>query len=142
MHPKVAQGYHLPIWCEFEQRRVSLGTYKLFKESSEVGLAASLPSFLKWLQEMVDGYNGREEYENLCELQDLSIPPMFMAKSYRSIATYGNHFRATTWFGYNTMVTYDHRVMGQFEHTPLATKDNPDPMVELVVYVKECQEIL
>jgi hypothetical protein len=84
----------------------------LFKESTKVGLATSLPSFLEWLQETMDGYNGGEEDENLRELHDFSIPPTFMVKSYRSIATYGNHFRAITWSGYNTMVAYDHGVMG------------------------------
>jgi hypothetical protein len=44
--------------------------------------------------------------------------------------------------GYNATVTYDYGVMGRFEHTPLVTKGNLDPMSKLVVYVGECQKIL
>lgn len=40
------------------------------------------------------------------------------------------------------MVTYDFGVMGEFEHTPPITLENPNPKVELVTYIGECKEIL
>jgi hypothetical protein len=48
-----------------------------------------------------------------------------MAKSYKGIATYGNHSKAATWLGANNMVIYDSWVIGEFEHTSSAFKGNP-----------------
>jgi hypothetical protein len=58
------------------------------------------------------------------ESQDLCIPPSLITKSYKSMATYGNHFRATTWLATSSMVTYDYGVMVEFEHNPTSTHDN------------------
>jgi hypothetical protein len=64
------------------------------------------------------------------EVHDLLVPPTFVAKAYKNIAAYGNHFRATTWLGIANMVTYDLGMLGEFEHTPSPTRTNPNPTLE------------
>jgi hypothetical protein len=80
--------------------------------------------------------------ENWGEVWDISTMPTLLAKAYRNIITYGNHFRVASWSSSCSMVTYDCGVMNQFEHSPPMTKENPNPEVELIDYVGECQEIL
>lgn len=85
---------------------------------------------------------GVDGVENEIEIQNLSCPPSTMAKSYRNMAAYGNHFRIMSWLGANSMVTYDCGVLGQFEHTQPITWDNPKPIMESMTYIGECQEII
>jgi hypothetical protein len=65
-----------------------------------------------------------------------------MAKSFRNIATYGNHFKATTWANASSMVIYNYGIMGQFEHTPPIVTNKQNHGFELKVYVGKCNEIL
>jgi hypothetical protein len=55
---------------------------------------------------------------------------------------YGNHLKTATWLDASNMITYDYGVMGKFEHMLSTTKENPNPNPELVLYIKECKEIL
>jgi len=84
----------------------------------------TFPSFQVWLQKNTKSSNGDPTDEKHFELQDSCIPPSLVAKSCKSMATYGNHFKATTWFATCSMVAYDYRVMVEFEHTPTGTHDN------------------
>jgi hypothetical protein len=49
----------MPMWTK---------KYKLFKESTKVGLIKSFIIIFRWLQETMDGYSGWMEDENLREL--------------------------------------------------------------------------
>jgi hypothetical protein len=75
-------------------------------------------------------------------MYDLSIPLTFVAKSYRNMLAYDNHFRVVLWPKANNMAKYDLRVIGEFEHTPCVTKSTPNPVIIWVNYVKEYKEIL
>jgi hypothetical protein len=79
---------------------------------------------------------------NEIEVHDMSVLPALVAKAYKTIIAYGNHFRVTTWPGTTNMVTYDSGVLGEFEHTPSPTRTNPNPTHEQVTCVGECKEIL
>jgi hypothetical protein len=84
----------------------------------------AFPSFQVWLQKNTKSSNGDPTNEIHFELQDLCIPPSLIAKSYKSMVTYGNDFRAITWLATSSMVVYDSEVMAEFEHTPTSIHDN------------------
>ncbi len=102
----------------------------------------AFPSIWVWLQKNTKSSNGDPTDERHFELQDSCTPPSLIAKFYKSMATYGNHFRATTWLATSSMVTYDSRVMAKFEHTPTNTHDNWNLQLETIHYVRECKKIL
>lgn len=102
----------------------------------------AFPCFPAWLQEYIESSNGDPVDERHSKLQDLCIPPSLIAKSYKNIVAYGNHFRATTWLATCSMVTYDFGVMAEFEHTPTGTHDNQNLQLETIRYVREWKEIL
>jgi hypothetical protein len=102
----------------------------------------AFPGFQVWLQKNTKSSNGDPPDDKHFELQDLCLPPSFITKSYKSIAAYGNHFRATTWLAIGSMVIYDSRVMAEFEHTPTNTHDNWNPQLEILHYVGGCKKIL
>ncbi len=76
------------------------------------------------------------------KVYDLSIPPTLVAKLYRSMSTYSNHFRVALWPEASNMATYDSRVVGEFEHTPCVSMAIRNPIIIWVSYVGECKEIL
>ncbi len=84
----------------------------------------AFPSFQVWLQKNTKSSNGDPTNEKHFELQDSCIPPSLIAKSYKSMVAYGNHFKATTWLATCSMVIYDSGVMAEFEHTPTSIHDN------------------
>ncbi len=102
----------------------------------------AFPSFPAWLQENIESSNGDPTDEKHSELQDLFIPPSLIGKSYKSMATYENHFTATTWHAIGSMVSYDYGVIAKFEHTPTNTHDNRNAQPETIRYLGECKEIL
>jgi hypothetical protein len=115
--------------------------YKLLEANISDG-ELPLLSFPNWLQNTMANVPIVHTNENECELHDLLVPPSFIAKSYKNMVTYGNHLRTATWLDASNMVTYDSSVMGKFEHMLSTTKENPNLSLELVLYIKECKEIL
>jgi hypothetical protein len=85
--------------------------YNLFRASLIRDGFEVVPTFPEWVQVVVDGYTWRLEKGNAQKLHDLSIPPTFIARSYKSLAAYDNHFRPTSWPNTNTMVIYNLGVM-------------------------------
>jgi hypothetical protein len=73
---------------------------------------------------------GGPSIDNEVEVHDLLVPLAFVAKDYKIIVAYGNHFRATTWPGTTNMVMYNSCVLGEFEHTLSPTKTNPNLALE------------
>jgi hypothetical protein len=69
------------------------------------------PSFPKWTRTTLVVNTEGQSVENACELQDMLVPPTFIAMSYKSIMVYGNHYRAIAWPSANNMVTYDYGVI-------------------------------
>jgi hypothetical protein len=51
-----------------------------------------------------------------------TFPPTLVAKLYRNMLAYDNHFRAALWLVANNMATYDSGVVAKYEHTPCVTK--------------------
>ncbi len=71
------------------------------------------PNYMDWLrQEVGKSSNGGPTYDFDVEEHNLPIPPSLIGRSYKSMATYGNHFKAFSWPTIGSMVTYD------YEHTP------------------------
>jgi hypothetical protein len=64
-----------------------------------------------------------------------------MAKSYKEIVTYGNHFRVIAWPRVSNMVAYDLGVIGEFKHTSSTLRGNPTPTPEWICYIGECKDI-
>jgi hypothetical protein len=71
--------------------------------------------------------NDNPTFESNTKVQILSIPPSLIARSYKSMATFGNHFQVAAWPTTSSMVTYDYGVIGEFAHTPPITHDNRNP---------------
>jgi hypothetical protein len=103
----------------------------------------AFPNFPQWLQEALVAYLARGlDINNEIEVHNMSISPTPMAKAYKSIIAYGNHFRATTWPRTTNMVMYNLSMLGEFEHTPSPMRTNPNSAHEQVSYIGECKEIL
>lgn len=75
-------------------------------------------------------------------MYDFSIPPALVAKLYKNMSTYSNHFRVALWPKASNMATYDSRVVGEFEHTPCVNRATHNHVTIWVNYVRECKEIL
>jgi hypothetical protein len=67
---------------------------------------------------------------------------MLLARSYKNIVAYGNHFKANIWHGISSPTTYDVGVMAEFEHLPPITRNNLDPQPEQMQHIGECKEVL
>ncbi len=64
------------------------------------------PNYINWLrQDVGKSSNGAPPYDLAVKVHDLSIPPSFIGRSYKSMVTYGNHFKATAWPTTSSMVT-------------------------------------
>jgi hypothetical protein len=70
-----------------------------------------------WLQQVVTSNASIIGVENEAKIRNLSFPPSTMAKSYKNMVAFGNHFRVTIWPSVNNVVTYGYGVLGVFEHT-------------------------
>jgi hypothetical protein len=64
------------------------------------------PNYTHWLRQDVGKFsNGGLAYDLDVKVHNLSIPPSFIGRSYKSMVTYENHFKATTWPTTSNMVT-------------------------------------
>ncbi len=108
------------------------------KKASADKAHKSILNFPKWLQEVVGRESGESANENWGEVWDISTLLSVLAKAYKNIVAYENHFKATSWSSNCSMVTFDCGVMNQFERTPPMTKENPNPEAEPIYYVGEC----
>ncbi len=63
-------------------------------------------NYTNWLrQDVRKSSNGGPTYDLDVKVHNLSIPPSFIGRSYKSMATNGNHFRAIAWPTTNSMGT-------------------------------------
>lgn len=115
---------------------------KLTRDATSDANLEAFPNFPQWLQEVLVAYPTRGfNINNEFEVHNMSVPPTPVAKAYKSIIAYDNHFRATTWLGTTNMVTYNSGVLREFKHTPSPTRTNPNSAHEHT-YIGECKEIL
>jgi hypothetical protein len=116
--------------------------YAHAKATSITDVVETFPPFDKWLhstmcmQSKVLG--GLEELG----VYGLSIPFAIVAKLYRNMSAYNNHFRVALWLGASNMATYNLGVVGEFEHTPCVTRATPNFATIWMSYVGECKKIL
>jgi len=93
-------------------------------EVENINRLEAFPNFPAWLIEVVARLGDDPIIETNVEMQYLLITPSLIARSYKSMATFGNHFWVVAWLATSNMVTYDFGVMGEFEHRHPITHDN------------------
>jgi hypothetical protein len=82
--------------------------YRRYKEVKRAILdgVERFPNYVDWLrQDVGKSSNGGLAYDLDVKVHNLSIPPSFIGRSYKSMVTYENHFRATAWPTTSSMVT-------------------------------------
>jgi hypothetical protein len=86
------------------------------KKANMVENPKVFPNFQEWTKTTLTANTKGQLVENAHELWDMLIPSAFIARSYKSIMAYGNHYRIVAWPNTNNMVTYDFGVTGEFAH--------------------------
>jgi hypothetical protein len=111
------------------------------KATSTSDVVETFPPFDKWLHLTMCMYSrvlgGLEDLE----IYDISIPLGLVAKSYKSMSAYRNHFRTTLWSEASNMAIYDSRVIGEFQHTLCVIRATPNFATIWMSYVGECKVI-